>query len=78
MLSEEPLCAFCGTELETGFLELRSSFLSFLSHGWSYLVLTFFGSETFEVDLVKPTERVVTRVCPSCSNIVITNEPWLP
>jgi hypothetical protein len=71
------LCPFCRTVLERGYLELKSSLLSFLGYGWSYLILTFTGNDGYELEIVKPTERTVTFLCPSCSAAVITNEPWI-
>lgn len=64
--------------LESGYLELKSSFLSFLAYGWSYLILKFSANGPFELDILKPTERAVTWLCPACSAAVITNEPWIP
>ena len=71
-------CQFCRTPLERGYVELQSSFFSFLAYGLSYLILTFSATETFEIDALRPAERVEGFLCPQCAAVVVTNQPWRP
>lgn len=71
-------CPGCAADLEPGYVELRGTSFDTLTHGMSYLVLTFSGPDLTDLDVLKPSERGRSGFCASCGLVIVTQEPWIP
>ncbi len=71
-------CPECEQPMVSGFAELCSPVSNTLFQRPSPVNLTFAASETFEYELLKPSERRVAFECNECGTMVLTVEPWLP
>lgn len=72
------VCPGCTKDLESGYAELKEKLSDTLTYGLSHLVLTFSGPDAFELDVLKPAERLRAAFCGNCGVIVIAQEPWIP
>jgi len=65
--------------MSKGFAELQRSALAFFrSQRHSRVSLVFTATETFEYELLRPSQRTVAFACERCETVVLTVQPWLP
>ena len=64
--------------MSKGFAELYGSVDDRLSSPAKPITLNFAATETFEFELLRPSERTVAFECTECGTVVLTVQPWVP
>ena len=72
------VCPECQQPMSKGFAELYGSVANSLFFRAAPVTLNFAATETFEFELLRPSQRTVAFECAGCGTMVLTVQPWVP